>query len=221
MSTLDPGRVLFEQHFRAVPRGTALKLERYAAMLAAWNTKFNLVAASTLPHLWQRHILDCAQLYPLLPKNPKTLVADMGSGAGFPGIVLAILSGLETHLIESTGKKALFLKTVAEELELNVRIHQERVEAMTRLKADVITARALKSLPELFTYAKPLMKKDSLCLFLKGQKADEEIAEAVKKWSFVVEKTPSLSDETGCILRISQLDARRSGPAPKHAKTRR
>jgi 16S rRNA (guanine527-N7)-methyltransferase len=128
----------------------------------------------------------------------------MGSGAGFPGLVLAILTDHKLHLIESIGKKANFLSTVAEELKLDVTVHPSRIESL-KLRADIITARALKALPELLVYANYLIKKDSICIFPKGQKLDEELTEAAKCWKFEVEKKPSLSDPSGTVLILRHL----------------
>ncbi len=204
----------FLKHF-PVSRETTAKLERYEALLKEWNERFNLVAASTIPHIWQRHFLDSAQLFPLLPSKATRLV-DLGSGAGFPGMVLAIMGVPEVHLIESTGKKARFLETVAAELGLNVTVHNERAEKVRNLAADVVTARAVTALPELLSLAKPFMGKDSVTLFLKGEKADAELTEAHKYWTFSVEKKGSLSDPSGTILKLCDLKVLR-----KHDPKRR
>lgn len=190
-----------------VPRETREKLERYAALLIEWNQKINLVAASTLPALWQRHFEDSAQLLSFLPPGSHRLV-DLGSGAGFPGMVLAIMGRADVHLIESIGKKARFLSTVAAELAPNVTVHNERIEKIKTLKADVVTARALTALPELLSLAKPFMGKDSLALFLKGEKADAELTEARKYWTFSVEKKESQTDPSGTILCLRDLKVR-------------
>jgi len=187
-----------------VPQGTREKLTRYEALLKSWSEKFNLVAASTLPHIWTRHFLDSAQLWPLLPPKTRILV-DMGSGAGFPGLVLSIMGVPEVHLIESTGKKVTFLRTVVDELGLNVTVHQARAEKIRDVEADVVTARALSSMPELLSLAKPFMGKESVALFLKGSKADAELTEAAKYWTFDCCKTPSLSDPTGVVLAVRNL----------------
>lgn len=187
-----------------VSRETEIKLRRYAALVFEWGQKFNLVAPSTLPQLGVRHILDSAQLYPLLPPDIKIL-ADMGSGAGFPGVVLSILGVPEVHLIESIGKKAGFLRHVAQELGLNITVHQARVESLRDLKVDVVTARALTALPLLLSYAKPLLRPDGFCLFLKGQNVDAELTAAQKYWTFDCTKSPSVTDDSGAILQISNL----------------
>lgn len=196
-----------------VSHETARKLDRYAELLREWNQKFNLVADSTLPHVWIRHFLDSAQLMQFIPEHAKTL-ADLGSGAGFPGIVLSIMGVPEVHLIESIGKKAGFLRAVIEELKLNAIIHQERIENIRNLKADIVTARALKALPELLKLSKSLMKKDSLCLFLKGKSIDSELTESERSWKFNVEKHQSISDHSGCVLILRDLQ-------PKHDAARK
>lgn len=181
------------------------KLNVYAAMLVEWNEKFNLVAPSTIPHIWNRHFLDSAQLIPLLPKKDDLTLADIGSGAGFPGLVLGVMGIKNIHLIESIGKKADFLRAVIEKLELDIVVRQERVEDIKDLKVDVVTARALGVLKNLFPLVQRIAKKDTLCLFLKGKNADIELTEAKKSWMFNYEKTVSLSDPSGSILAIRNL----------------
>ena len=187
----------------------------YASLLVEWNEKFNLVASSTIPDLWTRHMLDSAQLFPLLPKGTKVLV-DLGSGAGFPALVLSILGVPEVHVIESTGKKASFLRHVAEALHLNVTVHQARIESVRDLQADVVTARAVTALPSLLSLAKPFMGRESLGLFLKGEKADAELTEAAKYWTFKADRTPSVTDPSGVILGVKSLKVLR-----KHDQKRR
>lgn len=186
------------------PREAVEKLDLYAELLGEWNQKFNLVAPSTIPHTWSRHFLDSAQLSPMIPKDAGIL-ADLGSGAGFPGLVLSIVGIGHIHLIESTGKKADFLRTVIEKLNLNAVVHQCRVEDLENFKADIITARALAPLKDLLFLASPLAKKNTICLFLKGQKADVELTEAKKYWMFDCVKTQSLSDASGSVLAIRNL----------------
>lgn len=221
MPEIDPaGRDQFLSHI-TVPRETITQLDRYAELLAEWNERFNLVAASTIPQIWIRHFLDSAQLgahiAPLLDTGTTIKLADIGSGAGFPGLVFAILyPKLDVHLIESTGKKANFLREVAKELKLNVSVHQQRAESIRDMEADIVTARAVTALAQLLSLSKPLMKKDSFCLFLKGQNADAELTEARKYWTFASAKSPSLSDHSGTVLKISDLRILRPhGAKPK------
>jgi len=187
-----------------VPRETKNKLEQYVELLFECNRSINLVSESSLPHIWTRHIMDSAQLLPLLPKHASSL-ADLGSGAGFPGMVLAILGVQGVHLIESIGKKAEFLRNAAEKLKVEVMIHRERIEKIRGLKTDIVTARALKPLPQLLTLAEPFMNSYSICLFLKGRSVEEELTEARKYWTFSCDRIPSLSDSSGAILKISHL----------------
>ncbi len=194
----------------SVPRETLEALDRYAEMLTEWNQRINLVSESTLPELWTRHFLDSAQLMSFIPDRAETL-ADMGSGAGFPGIVLSILGFPEVHLIESIGKKANFLGEVIRELGLPAAVHQVRIEEMKGSKADIITARALKSLPELMKYAQPMMEKESLCLFLKGKNVLEELTESAQSWTFDFAKCPSISDPSGSVLIIKNLRSKHAG----------
>ena len=192
-----------------VSHETIHNLSTYEMMLVEWNEKFNLVAASTLPQIWTRHFSDSAQLMRYIPDSAKT-VADMGAGAGFPGLVLAILAkGSERALhvteIESTGKKADFLQAVVGKLQLNVTVRRERVEAIRNFRADIVTARAMKALPELLKYANYLIHKDTVCLFPKGKALSEELTEAKKYWTFSDEIHPSLSDESGSVLVLRGL----------------
>ena len=133
----------------------------------------------------------------------------MGSGAGFPGLVLAVVAqgsrDIKITLIESTGKKADFLQAVIEELKLNVTVRRERIEAIRGWKADVITARALKPLPETLKYANRLMHKETTCLFLKGKNIAEELTQARKYWTFTAETHPSRSDDSGSVLVLRDL----------------
>lgn len=199
-----------------VSRETEAKFVRYAEMLGEWQGKFNLVAPSTLPHVWTRHFLDSAQLYPLLPEEVKTL-ADIGSGAGFPGMVLAILGVPEVHLVESIGKKAGFLREVARELELPVIVHQERAEAIKNLKVDVVTARAVMALKDLLGLTHRFFRTDTIGLFPKGENAAEELTDAARCWNMRVEKIPSLSNShtgkpPGIILKVSEVRFVRPSP---------
>ncbi|MDX2028511.1 MAG: 16S rRNA (guanine(527)-N(7))-methyltransferase RsmG [Alphaproteobacteria bacterium] len=202
-----------------VSHETLRKLDRYAKLLAEWNAKFNLIGEATLQYIWTRHFLDSAQLMRFIPEGAKTL-ADMGSGAGFPGLVLSIMGFPETHLIESIGKKASFLRTVVGELELNVTVHQARIESLPKLKVDILTARALKPLPELLKLSNYLIKKDSLCLFLKGQSIDTELTESARSWTFKSEKHSSLSNPSGCVLIIKDLKPKHDAARKNHPRKR-
>jgi 16S rRNA (guanine527-N7)-methyltransferase len=178
-------------------------------MLVEWNERFNLNAESTLPHIWSRHFADCAQLMPFIPDEARVL-ADIGAGAGFPSLVLAILAAdrpypLEIHAIESIGKKADFLQAVVDRLALPVKVRRSRAEDIKDLKADIVTARAVKALPELLGYASHVLKKDGLCLFLKGRQLKDEIEAAKKIWAFDYATHPSKTDDEAGILILSNL----------------
>ena len=181
------------------------KLNTYVALLEEWQGKMNLVSDSTLPVVWTRHVLDSAQLEQYLTPSDR-VVLDLGSGAGFPALVLAILDESQSrtvHLVESDGKKCSFLQAVADACGLQVVIHNERIEKMTVFKADVITARALAALDKLVGYAKPFIGERTRCLFLKGKKADEELKLCARKFVFAVEKHPSITSDEGRILCLT------------------
>lgn len=189
-----------------VSRETLNRLRRYAEMLTLWQQRINLVGRSTLPDLWRRHMLDSAQLMPLLPPGARTLV-DLGSGAGFPGLVLAIMGVPEVHLIESDARKAAFLREVSRETSAPATIHAIRIEAAPTLVADVITARALAPLPALLRYASRFAGPATVMLLPKGQDAARELTEARKQMKMQVDSVPSVTDAAGSILRISDLSS--------------
>lgn len=191
-----------------VSRETLAALEAYAALLEKWNRRINLVGRETLPDLWRRHFLDSAQLLPLLPDPPagrSRVIADLGSGAGFPGLVLAILGAGELHLIESDRKKCAFLREAARAAGVGVEIHAQRIEEVEGLQADVVTARALAPLEKLVAYARPLLRPGGLALFLKGRGAEEELTALGGPATMAVGRTPSRSDDAGVILSIEGL----------------
>ncbi len=191
-----------------VSRETLERLEAYAALLREWSGRMNLVARSTLDALWHRHMLDSAQLFPLLPADARTVV-DLGSGAGFPGLVLAIMGaerdGFCVHLIDSTGKKTSFLRTVAEKTGAPTKIHNHRIEKIKPVWADAVTARALAPLDKLLGYAQPFLADPSVCLFLKGQHVEDELTAAHKIWKMRVDRHPSWTDPRGSVLRVCEV----------------
>jgi 16S rRNA (guanine527-N7)-methyltransferase len=193
-----------------VSRETLERLEAYAALLTKWQARINLVGPATLPELWRRHMLDSAQLFGLLPPGTRVVV-DLGSGAGFPGLVLAALGVPEVHLIESDSRKCAFLREAARVMGVAATIHNRRIEQVPPFAADVVTARALAPLSVLLGYAFPFLqaavdKGDSgECLFLKGRAAPEELTLASKEWKMAIERVASLSDPDGLILRISEV----------------
>lgn len=188
-----------------VSQAVQSKLNTYVALLEEWQGKMNLVSDSTLPVVWTRHILDSAQVERYLTPSDRVIL-DLGSGAGFPALVLAILDESKNrtvHLVESDGKKCSFLQAVADACGLQVVIHNERIEKMPVFKADVITARALAALDRLVGYAKPFIGERTRCLFLKGKKADEELKLCAKQFVFAVQKYASITSDEGKILCLT------------------
>jgi 16S rRNA (guanine527-N7)-methyltransferase len=188
----------------AVSRETLSRLEAYAALLTRWSARINLVGRDTLPDLWRRHILDSAQLRPLISDATRNLI-DLGSGAGFPGLVLAILAVPSVELVEADSRRCAFLREAARITEANVTIRPCRIEAVPPHPVDVVTARACAPLDRLLDLAQPFLAPDSVCLFPKGQRADEELTLARKRWTMRVSVEPSLSDRRGVILRLQQV----------------
>lgn len=187
-----------------VSRETLTRLKRYAEMLEKWNRRINLVGRGTIDDLWRRHMLDSAQLLPLIPADAGSLV-DLGSGAGFPGLVLAICGVENVHLIEADRKKCAFLREVARETNTPVTLHNERIEEIESFQVDIVTSRALASLPKLLDMAVRFTKKHSILLFLKGRSADGELTEAAKEWNMRVDQIPSQTDPEGMILRLEAI----------------
>ena len=191
-----------------VSRETLELLKIYADLLAKWQKRINLVAPSTLPDLWRRHMLDSAQLSHYIPDQPGPLL-DLGSGAGFPGLVLALLGRPNIHLVERNAEKCVFLGEVARLTETSVTIHHCSIENLQKENfARFITARAVAPLPKLLDLAAPLLAKKGECFFLKGKKARQELTESRKKWKMTVKTYPSLTDPSGTLLKIGGLGRR-------------
>lgn len=196
-----------------VSRETLERLTAYVNLLTEWNERLNLVAPSTIADAWRRHILDSAQLVPLIPPEAKTIV-DLGSGAGFPGLVLAImLDGPRVHLVESIQKKCRFLEAVIAATGANAEVHPVRAEDM-RLKADVVTARAVAPLERLLPLAYPFFRPGTLGLFLKGKALNDELTLATKSWTLTATPILSRSDPSGFVLRVTGLAPCRRSPKP-------
>jgi len=188
----------------SVSRETRERLDIYADLLRKWQRSINLVGPRTLDDLWNRHFVDSAQLMPLIPSTARVLV-DFGSGAGFPGLVLAILGVPQVHLIESDQRKSTFLWEVARATGTSVTVHTKRIEQVTPFPADIVTARALAPLGDLLAFAAPFIGPDSLCLFPKGQTAEDELTAASKTWNINVDRIQSVTDPGATILRVSQV----------------
>ncbi len=187
-----------------VSRETLDRLQAYADLLVKWQSRINLVGPDTVPHIWQRHMLDSAQLYPFLPPHTQRLV-DMGCGAGFPGMVLAILGVADVHLIESDARKCAFLREVARITRTQVAIHNTRIEHLPPLDAQVVTARALAPLAKLLDWAEPHLLPNGHCLFLKGRGGEDELTQAAKEWNISAERIASLTDPSGQILHLKEV----------------
>jgi 16S rRNA (guanine527-N7)-methyltransferase len=204
-----------------VSRETLSRLMVYAEILEGWNARQNLVSAGSLAEIWRRHIWDSAQLVKFIPDHVKT-IADLGSGAGFPGLVLAELlrDRARVTLFEATAKKCAFLTEVAAKLGLNPKIRNTRMEDVEPLAFDVVTARACAPLDKLLSYAQHFSGPHTICLFLKGQNVGAELTEARKSWKMEALQHPSLTDPSGTILEIRELSHVRDHAPPKGARRR-
>jgi 16S rRNA (guanine527-N7)-methyltransferase len=181
----------------------AERLATYLDLLAKWNAKINLVGPNTLDDPWRRHILDSAQLKKHIPDQ--AVLVDLGSGAGLPGMILAILGLAQAHLIESDARKCAFLREAARITETPVTIHNTRIEAAPVIAADVVTARALASLDVLIPMAVRFLKPGGRAVFLKGARWAEELTDAQKSWHMEVSEALSLTDPAARILILEQL----------------
>ncbi|HEV8036689.1 16S rRNA (guanine(527)-N(7))-methyltransferase RsmG [Yoonia sp.] len=193
-----------------VSRETMSDLEAFAALTAKWTAKINLIARGTVDSIWERHIVDSVQLYQFAPKSFEKWV-DIGSGGGFPGIVMAILAKEKNPqaqfvLIESDQRKATFLRTAARELNLPVQVIAERIETAPVQNADVVSARALTALSGLLSLTKRHLKQEGLALFHKGRQSAQEVADAQKSWSFDLEENASITDPDARILAIRRIN---------------
>ena len=190
-----------------VSRETLARLKTYAGMLEDWNARHNLVSRASLADVWRRHFWDSAQLMPWIPADAASLV-DLGSGAGFPGLVLAELlrdRPIRIVLFEATAKKCRFLEAVAERLGLAVEVRNARVEEAKPELFDVVTARACAPLERLLAYAHRFWGPRTVGLFLKGQNVEGELTAARKSWRIKLERHASRSDPTGVILEVREL----------------
>jgi 16S rRNA (guanine527-N7)-methyltransferase len=196
------------QRAAGVSRETLDRLGAYAELLEKWNKAVNLVGRGTVADLWRRHMLDSAQLFDLLPPvpadRPRRLV-DLGSGAGFPGLVLAVLGAGEVHLVEADARKAAFLREAARVTGTRVVFHVKRADSLPPLDADVVTARAFAPLTDLLGTAAPLMRAEGVGVFPKGKGVDGELTVARKAWNMTVERVPSRTDTAATILRVEAL----------------
>jgi 16S rRNA (guanine527-N7)-methyltransferase len=187
-----------------VSRETLARLEAYAALLFQWSTRINLVGRDTLPDLWRRHFLDSAQLHPLIPDSSRSLI-DLGSGAGFPGLVLAILGVPGVELVEADTRRCAFLREAARITGAKVALRACRIQAVLPHPVDVVTARACAPLDRLLELAEPFLTPHTICLFLKGERFEEELTLVREGWTMSASVGQSLSDRRGVILRLQQV----------------
>ena len=190
--------------FLNVPRETQEKLDCYVQMLIKWQARINLISSKTLPEIWHRHILDSAQLVSYLPKTP-SVILDMGSGAGLPGVILAILTRHQLHLVESDSRKIAFMRTALRETGTSAILHEQRMEAVLALRPDIITARALAPLSQLITLASAQHHEKIEYLFLKGREAKQELTALPACPKMEAECLPSMTDSQASIIRLKPI----------------
>lgn len=185
------------------------RLDQFGLLVEKWNPSINVIAKSTIPTLWDRHILDSLQVFRCARPGIRSWV-DLGSGGGFPGIVVAILAAdampdLHVSLVESDRRKAVFLSVVVRQLRLSATVHAVRIEDLPPQNADVVSARALAPLTLLCGLAFRHLRGDGTCVFLKGAQAENEIAEARKAWRFELDRSESVTDSRSSILILKGL----------------
>ena len=196
-----------------VSRETLDRFALHLRLLTKWQPTINLVGPGTIADAWRRHVLDSAQLFPLLPSESR-VVLDLGSGAGFPGMTLALMGAESVHLVESDARKAAFLREVARETSAPVTVHAKRVDAVPALVADAVTARALAPLADLVSMALRFMRPGGVCLFPKGRTAEDELTAAGHSWTMQVERFNSVTDSSATILRLREIRAKNGGRRP-------
>ena len=192
-----------------VSRESIAQIETYVELLLTWQAKINLIGPSTVEDVWRRHVLDSLQLLPLM-RNKTEAVADLGSGAGIPGLILALGGNLRADLYESNGKKVAFLREAIRQTKANARVHQIRLETLEahlpERMPDYVTARALAPLEKLLLWAEPLLKRGAIGLFHKGQDMDSEVNKATKFWKMgAIIRHASMTDSDGTILEVKEI----------------
>lgn len=207
--------VLAQAEQLRVSRESWARVEQFVELLLTWQQRINLISPASIPHIWQRHVMDSLQVLPLIPTTVE-IAADLGSGSGFPALPLAIVTGLEFHLYESNNKKAAFLREAMRVTGCKGKVHPERLEgnfpAIGYPDVQLVTARALASLTELLTLAEPFMKNGAQALFHKGQDVEQELTQAEKYWRIQYNKHPSLTDSQGIILAVQEASRDQRNP---------
>ena len=186
-----------------VSRETEEKLETYVSLLEKWQQRINLISSKTLPFIWQRHILDCAQLTTHLPVRSGRIM-DIGSGAGLPGLILAILTECEVHLVESDTKKVAFMRTALAKVDVHATIHHARIEDLPFLNIDIITARALAPLSKLIQLTQIQDHPGLSYLFLKGKGVNEELTELPTSSTLTAIPYPSITHRDSSIIYLKR-----------------
>lgn len=186
------------------------RLRQFESLLLRWNARINLVSRTDASDVWARHIMDSVQIGPLLPPGPGEII-DLGSGAGFPGLIVALTTGRHVHLVESDQRKAAFLREAIRETNAPATVHAVRAEALTLPPATIVTARALAPLGILLALASPRLAQGGVCLFPKGATVDDELTAAANEWHMRLERFQSRTSASATILRISEI--RRAGHA--------
>jgi 16S rRNA (guanine527-N7)-methyltransferase len=191
-----------------VSRESLTRLEILVEVLQAWQVRINLIAPSTVKEIWQRHVLDSAQLLPLIPAKVEA-IADLGSGGGFPSLVLAAIQPAKVHMFEANAKKAAFLQEALRQMKVVGQVHrrrlQPRVAPQDMPRVQLVTARAFAPLEELLGYAEPFFEAGAIGLFHKGQDVDTELTQAAKSWKISAEKHSSLTDSNAVLLEVKEI----------------
>jgi 16S rRNA (guanine527-N7)-methyltransferase len=200
---MPPGPEVLQPHVD-VSRETLERLKIYEALLRKWQSAINLVSRNSLEDVWRRHFLDSAQIFSLIPR-PTTNLLDIGSGAGFPGLVLAILGVPNVHLVDSDQRKCAFLREVSRETSTDVTILNARIEEVATGFFDVVTARGCASLTVLLKMAKPYLGPNSIAIFPKGRSVEEELTTAKKRWNMCYTMIPSVSDSAGMLVKLEGI----------------
>jgi 16S rRNA (guanine527-N7)-methyltransferase len=195
-----------------VSRETLEKLHAYQDLVFRWTRKINLIGRSDTADFWQRHVVDCLQLAPLIPKDVRTFL-DLGSGAGLPGLVLAIATSLDATLVEADQRKAAFLRMASLSLDIKVSVLPQRIESSHLPEAPLITARALAPLLKLLDLAVPKLAPGGVCLFMKGESAESELTMTRNQWQMKVERFASRTSPTATIFRLSEIQRAPSRPS--------
>jgi 16S rRNA (guanine527-N7)-methyltransferase len=193
------------QRDTGVSRETLERLTAYVDLLAKWGQRINLIGRGSEADLWRRHFLDSAQLLPLIPREARS-IADVGSGAGLPGLILSILNSTASfHLIEADQRKAAFLREAFRVTQSFAIVHESRVEEVDLPPQDVVIARALAPLDRLLKMLQKLVSIHTVCIFPKGAGAEQELTEARTRWKMQVRQVPSRTDPAGRILVLTEV----------------